>query len=574
MSDRSFSTSSGLALALGLGLAVACGGGRPASDGGATPAIDGAGSGAGLAPALPAAVSAETTRFMTADRCAMCHNTSGAAMRDSAGRDVAQLPLWRSSMMAMSARDPYWLAVLAEERAEHPQPAAAAFIDELCTRCHAPGGARERAAAGAAFGLADVLTSDSVEAALGRDGVTCSVCHQITPDGLGQPASFNAGFTIGDTRAIFGPHANPFAMPMLRHTGYTPTQADHMASAELCATCHTVVTRALDDVGAPTGPEVVEQAPYLEWRNSEFATGGPRAATCVGCHAPTIDLDGAAIATQISSMPPWLEPRQPVARHVFTGANATMLRVFAAAADWTGSAVVADEFEAAAALAETTLRGGLQLAITEVARQGERVAFTVALRNLAGHKFPTGYPNRRLWLHVRVLDAGGATLFESGRTDAAGRLVDPAGRVLESAERILPHLDRLTSADQVAAWEAVLVDGSGRPQHLVLDAVGYGKDNRLLPVGWTADHPDAARTGSVGVSADPDFVAGGDVVHVDVVAPGAARVEVVARFQSVTGSTVERFVRGATPMAARFVELVGRAPRAGSTVATATAVVP
>ena len=37
----------------------------------------------------------------------------------------------------------------------------------------------------------------------------------------------------------------------------------------------------------------------------------------------------------------------------------------------------------------------------------------VAVENLAGHKLPTAYPSRRVWLHVTVLD-GPDVVFESG----------------------------------------------------------------------------------------------------------------------------------------------------------------
>ena len=41
-------------------------------------------------------------------------------------------------------------------------------------------------------------------------------------------------------------------------------------------------------------------------------------------------------------------------------------------------------------------------------------------RNLAGHKFPTGHPYRRAWLHVRVSDPAGRVLFESGKCILCG----------------------------------------------------------------------------------------------------------------------------------------------------------
>ena len=47
----------------------------------------------------------------------------------------------------------------------------------------------------------------------------------------------------------------------------------------------------------------------------------------------------------------------------------------------------------------------------------------IAIRNLAGHKLPTAYPSRRVWLHVSVRDPSGGRVFESGalREDEASR---------------------------------------------------------------------------------------------------------------------------------------------------------
>ena len=44
------------------------------------------------------------TEFRTSDRCVACHNE----LKTSSGEDISIGYQWRASIMANSARDPYW----------------------------------------------------------------------------------------------------------------------------------------------------------------------------------------------------------------------------------------------------------------------------------------------------------------------------------------------------------------------------------------------------------------------------------------------------------------------------------
>jgi len=517
---------------------------------------------------LPAAASVDDPTFATGDRCAACHG-AGGVMFDEAGRDVSPVTTYATSMMALAARDPYWLAVWSGERVQHP--AAAATIDDLCTRCHAPMGARALAATGARITLDTIVRGDTDAAHLARDGVGCTTCHQMPAAGLGAADTYDGQFAIAPGRMIFGPHADPFPMPMQRHVGYTPVEGDHVASSELCASCHTVITRALDEGGVPVGPEVNEQVTFLEWQASGFARDG---ITCQACHTPTTDLDGRPLAVPLSPMPGWLAPRSPIGRHELRGANSYMLALLAENVAWTGAAVTADALWAGAAAAEAMGQRAAMVAIEDVTRDGARLRFAVRVTNLTGHKLPTGYPGRRMWLDVRIEDAAGAVVFESGRVDDGGHLVDGAGARLDGAGVILPHRTRITAPVEVAVWEGIQVTRDGAPTHHLLDAWGFGKDNRLLPRGWEPQGADAARTVPVGVDGDGDFVAGSDTVAVDVAAPAGGRIVVALRFQSVPPAAIEAIAVHPTPSGAAFRAMAARRPPSSLVLARAERPVP
>jgi hypothetical protein len=504
---------------------------------------------------LAASQNARTSTFMTSDECASCHaaGSSPTVLRDGKQRDVSPFRAWRSSMMALSARDPYYLAVLEHELAAHP--GAESSVMQTCTRCHAPAANVELAAAGQSLDFRQLTAGTSNEATVGRDGVTCSLCHQIQDTGLGTAASFTGRFAVGSDRRIFGPHAAPFTMPMQMRVGYTPVAAAHMLDSGLCGSCHTVVTRSLAADGTPAGPEFLEQGPFVEWSVSSFAKAG--GATCQDCHLPSKDDDGVPIATVLSTTPPGrLAPRSPFGRHLFAGANAMMLRVLASERVWAGFDPAPGDLLAQAERAETMLRSAARVVIVDSTHEGNGIAVRIRVDNLSGHKLPTGYPSRRMWLHVRILDQVGDVVFESG-ADHGGRIIGADGEVLDHRAAPLPHRREITGPSEVQVWEAVPSDSLGRVAANLLDATGYLKDNRLLPIGFDATDPRALLAQPAGTAGDDDFGSSDDVIVRLAEAPQQGRIEVRLLYQTARPAELELLAEHPGPAARRFLDMMG-----------------
>ena len=527
----------------------------------------------GLDP-LPPPATVDTDIFSTADRCAMCHaaEAGSSALRDAAGRDVSPFQLWRVSMMSFSGRDPYWLAALSHELDENP--GAKETIEATCTRCHAPAAAVTHAQKGEHVTFDEIVSGTSDIAVLAREGVGCAVCHQIKPDNLGQPSSFTGNYQIGTERLMFGPHKDPFPMPMQHNVNFTPTYATHVTDSALCATCHTVITRSLDEAGKPNGPEVPEQVPYLEWQNSTFAAG-PSARSCASCHMPTTDEDGNLITTRISNRPPWLDARSPFGRHTLAGGNAYMLGLLAENAAWTGTNVPQSAILEGETRAKQMLETAATIQIAEAKRANGELMLDIAVENHTGHKLPTAYPSRRIWVHLTLKDQAGAVLFESGRVDDNGALVDAAGQRLDKLGTLLPHHDEITSASEVQVYESVMSDASGAPTHVLLAATGYAKDNRILPAGWSAGHANAAMTKPVGVGNDPTFAPGADHIHYRIAAPqGPLQVSAELLYQSVPPTTADVLAEVKTKAAVTFGAMMKARPPLPQTIATTKTSVP
>ena len=73
--------------------------------------------------ALPEGIETEAGEFHSSQACELCHlaESGSDALTDAAGRDISPVTLWSSTMMANSARDPYYLAAFSHEHAANPQ---------------------------------------------------------------------------------------------------------------------------------------------------------------------------------------------------------------------------------------------------------------------------------------------------------------------------------------------------------------------------------------------------------------------------------------------------------------------
>lgn len=452
----------------------------------------------GTAPAGPAPV------FGTADVCFACHT----GVITPSGRDLSFGNQWRTTMMANSARDPYWMAGVRREITDHPSHQAA--IEDECSACHMPMArylAKTAGGQGAVFANLPVGQAAAAHAPLAADGVSCTLCHQMSAAGLGQRSTFTAGFGIdapatGAAPLIHGPFDVDAGRRRIMHSssGYTPAKAAHLSEAGVCASCHTLFTASLGPNGEVVG-ELPEQVPYLEWEHSAYAG----VQSCQACHMP-------AEAEPVAVTPVLGDPRPAVSAHTFLGGNTLMMRIFNRYRNELGVAALPEELDAAARRTEAHLAAeSATIAVTATRADNGCLVADVEVVNRAGHKLPTAYPSRRAWLHVAVRDRSGAVVFESGAVSPDGRI---AGNDNDAdAARFEPHYDEITAGDQVQVYEPILGDPAGAVTTGLLTAVSYLKDNRLLPRGF--DKRTAPKDVAVhgAASADDDFAGGGDRIR-------------------------------------------------------------
>ena len=348
------------------------------------------------------------------------------------------------------------------------------------------------------------------------DGVSCTLCHQISDVNLGTIEGFSGHYTVDGTtnspnRLIFGPYQQPVGQLMQNNSGFTPVFGEHMASAEQCATCHNLYTPYVDSQGNILG-EFPEQTPYTEWQNSRFGT---ETTSCQSCHMPL--AEGSVV---ISQRPGRLAAREPFFQHFFVGGNGFMLNILS---DWGGELEVGADKEhfdtTIARVNDQISQKTAILTLKNLELKESSLNAQLEIKTLTGHKFPTSFPSRRAWLHVTVTDAEGKVIFESGKLNADGTIEGNSADTDQAAFE--PHYDLITAPDQVQIYEPIMGDNEGHVTYTLLRGAMYLKDNRLLPEGAdkTTLPADIAVYGQA--QGDTNFVGGSDMLTYQVDVNGA-----------------------------------------------------
>jgi hypothetical protein len=249
------------------------------------------------------------------------------------------------------------------------------------------------------------------------------------------------------------------------------------------------------------------------------------------------------------------EQREDMGRHTFRGGNFFILRMLNRYRSELDVAALPAELDREVnGTLELLGKDTARLSIEEATLAAGRVSVRLAVENTTGHKLPTAYPSRRVWIHLTVRGGDGKVIFESGRLAANGSIdgndndADPS--------RFEPHYEEIRQPDQVQIYESMMADPAGRLTTGLLQAVAFVKDNRLLPRGFDKRTAPAEVAVRGSAADDDDFTEQGDRVRyrIDVGATGGPlSVTIALRYQPISFRWAENLRRYEAPEPRRFV---------------------
>ncbi len=381
-----------------------------------------------LAPLVAVACREEPKAGLTADHplldpktCEECHPTH---YRE-----------WLGSMHAYAAEDPVFLAMNARGQRE-----TNGELGDFCVKCHAPMAVE--------LGLTkDGLNLDEVPQHL--RGVTCFFCH--TTESV--EGSHNNPLVLSGETTMLGAVRDPVDNEA-HASAYSPfLDSSTFESAELCGTCHDIVTQA----------GVHLEQTYVEWQATFFAdedplSGGPApyGLRCGSCHmGPAVTgpiADDVGVRGDRAHHPHGM-PAVDVALHDWPDATlGPMLRA---------EQLEGIEFQRKSALCAT-------ICVNPADGGGSDV--DVYLHNeFSAHAWPSGATqDRRVWLELRAF-AGDQAHLELG--------VVPDGQPVAKVEepllwRIRDYIYDQSGEEVHMFWEARSQDGELLPAAEILSPMG------------------------------------------------------------------------------------------------------
>lgn len=271
-------------------------------------------------------------------------------------------------------------------------------------------------------------------------------------DRAGKPGIANSGYFLDPTIFLAGLGGATERLAGGVHQQLTdPAAREYLRSSEFCGSCHDVRIFGSDAIAARRGENFKRlrnaYSEWQQWAQTERAAGR-EPASCQDCHMSTypgvclptkdadaIDSSNSALAracppgTTFSARTPGSYPEagaatgsgqgRPVTTHYFSGVDIPLADEFPEDLIEHHGLDAAGVPLGAAARRDLLLGKTFRFEVDNPRRQGDALQIPIVLENTgAGHRVPAGFSQEReFWVHLRVTDNSGATVYEVGKID-------------------------------------------------------------------------------------------------------------------------------------------------------------
>ena len=263
---------------------------------------------------------------------------------------------------------------------------------------------------------------------LGRKGISCDFCHQVTGANYDVVSPVRSGDGIANVSINYQggiEKQGVIGAPSGSNPVHNTVTNNYIRTSEFCGGCHDVRI-GKDDQGTPEPDAQRLENLFTEWQQGPY--GPPpngNNTTCQDCHMSLYPAEPpGSYPYNTVSVYPMISNRsvRRVSTHYFTGVDVALIEGFPGQESvGTGNYGVPigqiDRREDLLKAAAT-----MDVNVPESAIAGEVLPIAVDVTNVgAGHNIPSGFSQeRQMWIELTVTDANGGEIYKSGYlTDSA-----------------------------------------------------------------------------------------------------------------------------------------------------------
>lgn len=256
---------------------------------------------------------------------------------------------------------------------------------------------------------------------LGKNGISCDFCHQVTgpSDDVVLPAREGDGIANVSLRFEGGIGKQGPNFELMPNPLHGSVRNTYLSSSDFCGGCHDVRI-PVDDQGTAEPDAMRLENLFTEWQQGPYGPApNGNDTSCQDCHMSLFPSTPPGNYPQdiVSVFPsPDMNIKRRVSTHYFTGVDVALIEAYPGQEPqgFDSQGMPIGQIDRRAALLKAA--ASMELRAPASIRTSEVLTVTVDVRNKsAGHNIPSGFSQeRQMWVELHVTDARGIDIYKSG----------------------------------------------------------------------------------------------------------------------------------------------------------------